>query len=147
MQMLLTSQQGRVCRKSHWSLRGGESFKSELCLLSPETVWSHCSNSCWKCSAFSTFFALCVNPDLSSTKGTTTSCITIISLGMYLFSVSPSYLHFLTCVNCCHLCLGKRKMFHQWQMFLEARVIPSNNEHNHSYKTLPAAHLQDTPFN
>lgn len=81
----------------------------------------------------------------------TTSSISLIAGGVFFFFLEdPFSISSRTCcllftgLNCClhrpsPVSPQKRK---KWQMFLQVRVIPSNNEHNGGYKTLPAARVQ-----
>lgn len=46
--MLLTSQQERVCSKKSLVLMRGQEFQKQSVFKSTGSVWSRCSNSCWK---------------------------------------------------------------------------------------------------
>lgn len=138
--MLLTAQQGRVCKEKSPALMRGRDVQKQTVFkasqLFDHTVRSHVNSRRYTLLALCVFAGLCNIREKNS--------IPPIALGVFkLFRMSFCQLPIAQTLDSISI---KEKMFYQCQMFLRVGVIPFINQHDQSYKRLPVARSQDTPF-
>lgn len=100
MQMLLTSQQERVCRKKSLVLMRGQELQKQT-VFKAQQLFNHTVPTL--VDSQSTLLVLCVRPGLYSSRGKATNCIPPIAwwiYNVYLVCCLIPATYYLACVSC-----------------------------------------------